>query len=153
PCRLVEDVAGLARHEAEARGIELRLVLDPEVPELHLDRSGIKQVLWNLLGNAIDAQGPGGAIEVRCRWEAPNGSAGGGALVLEVEDRGPGIPDELLPRIFEPFFTTKEVGQGTGLGLAVAYSVVRSHDGRIEVENLPAGGCVFRITLPEGERT
>ena len=149
PCRLVEEVAGLARHEAEARGIDLQLQIDPDVPLFRLDRSGIKQVLWNLLGNALDAQGSGGVVIVRSRTEARDGE--GKVLVLEVEDRGPGVPEEIMPRIFEPFFTTKEVGQGTGLGLAVAYSVVRSHEGRIGVENLPGGGCVFRVFLPEGE--
>lgn len=143
PNTLVEEVIGLIRHEAEARGIHVGLDLAPSLPAVRMDRSGMKQVLWNLLGNAIDAQEGGGSITVRTRLD-------GSALVWEVEDRGPGIPEPLLSRIFEPFFTTKQVGQGTGLGLALAYAVVRSHDGRIEVENLAEGGCRFRVVVPEG---
>jgi signal transduction histidine kinase len=145
PNALVEEVVGLVRHEAEARGIEVSVDPAAGLPAFRLDRSGMKQVLWNLLGNAIDAQEGGGSIAVRTRQD-------GGALVLEVEDLGPGVPEPLLSRIFEPFFTTKEVGQGTGLGLALAYSVVKSHEGRIEVENLAGGGCVFRVVIPEGGR-
>ncbi len=142
--RLVEEVADLTRHEATARGIALHVNPDPRVPPANLDRSGLKQVLWNLLGNALDAQEEvGTSVRVSTRF-VPEGPE----LVLEVEDEGPGIPEEILPKIFEPFFTTKEVGQGTGLGLAVSYRIVRDHGGRIEVENLRGGGCRFRVWLP-----
>ena len=149
PNGLVGEVVDLARHEAAARGVTVRTDLDPRVPVMSIDRSGMKQVLWNLLGNALDAQGSGGRVDVRTAFEE-NG-AGPGWVSLEVEDRGPGVPEELLPKIFEPFFTTKEVGQGTGLGLAVSYRIVRSHGGRIEVENLDGRGCRFRVFLPVEE--
>ncbi len=148
PDRLVREVAELARHEAEARGVSLELDLAGGERRLQVDRSGIKQVLWNLLGNALDAQGEEGRVTVRTRVASNDGLPP--AYVLEVEDRGPGIPEKILPKIFEPFFTTKEVGQGTGLGLAVAYRIVRSHGGSIGVENLEPTGCRFRVTLPEG---
>ena len=67
-------------------------------------------------------------------------------MVLEVEDDGPGIPPEALPRIFEPFFTTK--GGGTGLGLPIAQQIVERHQGRLEVESAVGNGTVFRIRLP-----
>jgi signal transduction histidine kinase len=143
----VDEVVGLVRHDAAARGIEVRVEEDRSLGDFPVDRSGLKQVLWNLLTNARDAQGPGGLIAVRTRA----GVAAGGSLVLEVEDQGPGIPEELLERVFEPFFTTKEVGVGTGLGLALAYAVVRSHGGRIEARNLEGGGCLFRVEIPRGE--
>ncbi|WP_025324119.1 HAMP domain-containing histidine kinase [Deferrisoma camini] len=146
--RLVQDVVGLARHEAEARGCLLRTQLDPALPAVRVDRSGMKQVLWNLIGNALDAQGAGGAVWVRTR--GPNGQ-GPHRVVLEVEDEGPGIPEHLLPKVFEPFFTTKEVGQGTGLGLPVSFRIVRSHGGRMEVENRRPRGCVFRVEIPVEE--
>ena len=69
---------------------------------------------------------------------------------IEVADDGPGIPPEDLPRIFNPFFTTKAPGEGRGLGLSVAYSVVAEHEGRLWAENRPDGGAVFIVELPIG---
>ena len=145
PNHLVSDIADLACHEAHARGIDLRLFPAVDSRQIGLDQSGFKQVLWNLLGNAFAAQGRGGEVRVATRF----GGAEEGAevFILEVEDEGHGIPEEVLPHIFDPFFTTKEVGQGTGLGLAVVNTIVQGHCGRIEVENLHPG-CRFRITFP-----
>jgi signal transduction histidine kinase len=143
---LVRQVADLARHEAQAQAVEVRLELAAPDRLVLLDRAGFKQILWNLLGNAIEAQPGGGEVVVRTRFPATGN--GGSRFVLEVEDRGPGIPEELLPKVFEPFFTTKEIGQGTGLGLAVCYRIVEGHAGHLEVENLAPRGCRFRVTLP-----
>jgi signal transduction histidine kinase len=71
-------------------------------------------------------------------------------VIIEISDTGVGIPKEMIPRIFEPFFTTKEVGQGTGLGLSVAYGIVQKHDGKIEVESEANKGTTFRVILPSG---
>jgi two-component system NtrC family sensor kinase len=68
-------------------------------------------------------------------------------VVVEVEDNGPGIPPEVMPRIFEPFFTTKKVGEGTGLGLSVSYGIVQQHGGRLTAESVP-GRTVFTVELP-----
>ncbi|HAU38304.1 MAG TPA: hypothetical protein DCX07_11400 [Phycisphaerales bacterium] len=109
----------------------------------------ISQVWTNLLNNACDAieenrpEGQLGKIEIVTRRE-------GDEVVVEVSDDGPQIPESVMPSIFDPFFTTKEVGQGTGLGLAVAYRIVEGHGGRIEVESLSPRGCRFRVVLPEG---
>ncbi|MGB9081044.1 MAG: HAMP domain-containing sensor histidine kinase, partial [Desulfuromonadaceae bacterium] len=145
PNVIIQEVTDLVSHDAMTRGIALDLVLAPERTIL-VDRSGLKQVVWNLLGNALEAQEQGGRIAVRTFFEEDK--AAQHLFVLEVEDEGPGIPESVLPHIFEPFFTSKEFGKGTGLGLAIVYSIVKGHDGTIEVRNLEPKGCRFRATFP-----
>lgn len=149
PNSLVHDVVEMVSHEARAHGVELQLSLDENPREFNLDQSGIKQVLWNLLGNAIAVQDRGGVVRVQTRYVYARDEAS--LFILDVEDQGPGISEEVLPHIFDPFFTTKEVGKGTGLGLAVVNSIVEGHCGRIEVQNLSPRGCRFRVLIPEGE--
>ena len=102
--------------------------------------SKLRQVLSNLIRNAAEAAGRGGAVEVSLE-----GVAGGGA-VLSVRDTGPGLDAGALSRLFEPFFTTKD--RGTGLGLAVSRAIARAHGGEIEAENSPQGGAAFTVRLP-----
>ncbi|MEW5770236.1 MAG: PAS domain S-box protein [Pseudomonadota bacterium] len=115
-----------------------------EIPEVECLPSQLNQVFMNLLVNAAQAMdGPRGTITLR------TGTAASGAEVwVEVADTGKGIPEEILGRIFDPFFTTKPVGQGTGLGLSLAYSIVQKHNGRLEVQSTVGRGTSFRITLP-----
>jgi signal transduction histidine kinase len=88
------------------------------------------------------------AIRRAAHGAAPPWREGMGLVRLEIEDTGPGIPDEALPRIFEPFFTTKPRGSGTGLGLSTVEGIVRAHGGAIRAENIPAGGARFTVRLP-----
>jgi CheY-like chemotaxis protein len=90
----------------------------------------------------ISANGRG--VLVLRTWQDPQQEA----IVLEINDDGPGIPDEVQPKIFDPFFTTKEVGKGTGLGLTVAYAIVQEHGGRIRIESPPGRGASFYVELP-----
>ena len=69
-------------------------------------------------------------------------------MVFEVNDDGPGVPEEVQPKIFDPFFTTKDVGKGTGLGLAITYGIIQEHGGAIQAGNAPGGGAVMTIELP-----
>ena len=104
----------------------------------------LQQVFLNLLQNAVQATPAGGVIKV-------SGADEGGFVRLSVRDSGKGIDPADLSHIFEPFFTTKEVGKGTGLGLAVTYSIVKRHGGRIEVESAPGQGACFSVVLPKTE--
>jgi two-component system, NtrC family, sensor kinase len=101
----------------------------------------VRQALLAVLENAVLAAGPGGLVRVALR-ALPDGAE------IEVQDSGPGIPREILPRIFDPFFTTRPVGSGTGLGLAVAYGIVSGLGGDIAVDSPPGEGAVFRVRLP-----
>ena len=104
----------------------------------------LRQVIVNLAGNAVQAMGnSGGTITVTSRVE-------GESLVLEVEDTGPGIAPQHLSKIFEPFFTTKEVGEGTGLGLSVSYSLVERMGGELTAWNRPESGAIFTVVVPLG---
>jgi signal transduction histidine kinase len=111
----------------------------------------LQQALLNILINAehaIVSTGKPGHIHTEIA------SANDGTTVrLTIEDTGPGIPADLLPRIFDPFFTTKDVGQGTGLGLAITYGIIQEHGGTVLASNLPDGGARFTIDLPALEET
>jgi two-component system sensor histidine kinase HydH len=136
--RAVEHVRGLAGHESAA----IDLIL-PETPVRALvDPDMLRQVLLNLLFNAIDAVAGKGQIEVGL-----NGNSAG--VSIEVHNTGPPIPAELHPRIFDPFFTTKD--WGTGLGLANAYKIVESHGGDLTVSSFPGHGTTFTIFVPRKE--
>jgi signal transduction histidine kinase len=136
--RAVADTVELFRVEVAERGIEL--VAHASAPVwVQADPNQLRQVLWNLLGNAADATPAGGRVEVRM-------NAQGGQGVLEVEDTGQGIADEDVQRIFDPFFTTKE--RGTGLGLAIVHRIVEGHGGHLSVHSELGRGTTFRVAFP-----
>ena len=101
----------------------------------------LNQVVLNLLSNAIDAVGTKGRVRIATRRK-------GNAFCISVGDSGPGVPEEIQQRIFDPFFTTKDVGQGTGMGLAISYRIVERHRGRIDVGRSPEGGAEFTVRIP-----
>jgi two-component system NtrC family sensor kinase len=104
----------------------------------------LNQALMNLLSNAIDAIEGSGKIRISSYRDGAN-------HVLSVRDSGQGIPKELRERIFEPFFTTKPVGQGTGLGLPIAYSIVKKHGGVLELNDAEGGGTEAVIRIPSDQ--
>lgn len=106
-----------------------------------VDTEAIKQIVVNIGLNAIQAMPDGGTLTVHSNKEGPN-------LRLTIGDTGTGIPETIIDRIFDPFFTTKQVGEGTGLGLAVTYSLVQKMGGTIKVDSTPAKGTTFVVTLP-----
>jgi signal transduction histidine kinase len=113
------------------------------VPAVRGNPSELKQVLLNLLENALDASPRGGRVRLTC-------GAHSEGVELAVEDQGPGIPPGDLERIFDPFFSTKGPDQGTGLGLSIVDRIVADHGGRVEVEpgGAPGRGARFRVLLP-----
>jgi signal transduction histidine kinase len=124
------------------------------LPSVMLDTNQMKQVLVNLLNNAVQAMPGGGNLTVVTRLtEREIEGVSHPMAAVEIRDSGVGIPAENLGRIFDPFFTTKEVGQGTGLGLSVSYSIVEKHNGRIEVESVPGRGSIFSVLLPTNDTT
>lgn len=140
PGQFLDNVISLMQSEATLHDIEIVTEYSPYLPHIHLDCDQMKQVIMNLLLNAIDAMPQGGKIIVRAYATAKQD------VVLEIEDTGVGIPEEILTRVFEPFYTTKE--EGTGLGLALAHQIVEAHKGSIGVCSKPGSGATFTITLP-----
>ena len=140
--RVVEEVAGMIRGEAAKEGVALELDLDRSVGPSRFDPDRIKQVIWNILLNGIQAMEGGGTLSVATRRD-------GSGVSLLVRDQGPGIDPRHRNKIFDPFFTTKE--RGTGLGLSVVSRIVNDHDGTIEVRSEPGAGAEFVVTLPAGE--
>jgi PAS domain S-box-containing protein len=120
------------------------------------DRGQLEQILLNLVVNARDAMPGGGELQIRVAASAPDPDAdaegasalAGPAAVLEVEDTGCGMSEEVMQRLFEPFFTTKGHGSGTGLGLATCYGIVEQCGGAIAVRSRPGAGSRFRVSLP-----
>jgi signal transduction histidine kinase len=146
--RTVELLATLARK----RSVTLDVEAAENAVTAQIDEAQVQQVLANLVVNGLQAMPHGGRLLVRLGHErvTPPPDVGGPAadyVTVTVQDEGTGIAADILPRIFEPFFTTKEVGEGTGLGLSVAYGIVREHGGWIDVESSPGEGSRFTIFL------
>jgi signal transduction histidine kinase len=137
---LAREVIQLTAKTAAHSGAEVALESPDEPLILRTDSFQLRQVLLNLMTNALQAVSSGGHVRVRITSDRDS-------VVIAIEDDGPGIPDQDLERIFEPFFTTKPDGQGTGLGLAVSRGLVEKLGGRIEVDSRPGNGCVFRVVL------
>lgn len=146
PCDLnvlINDALQILSTELMKRKIELRVDLQP-VPVIMADPRGLEQVVINLVLNALQAIGRQGRIVVRTRRE-------GERVVLEVEDDGPGIAEEVRSRIFDPFYTTKPIGEGTGLGLSICAGIVGDCGGSMEATETAGGGATFIVSLPVGE--
>ena len=141
PSQLLESVSKLAAETAKMSGTKVRIESTGGVPTVSIDPEQMKQVLLNLVINAIQAMPAGGEVVIRAAREAD-------FVVLEVQDAGVGIPAEDLERVFNPFVTTR--ADGTGLGLSIAYQIVSQHGGHITAQRNPERGMTFRVTLPLG---
>ncbi|MGC4066859.1 MAG: PAS domain S-box protein [Polyangiaceae bacterium] len=155
PVRSLVDLKKLltdcTRFALSGSNVSCSLRLPTELPNVAVDPNQIWRVIDNLVRNAIQAMPQGGSLHVTgSSTHVAEGRhsvlAAGHYVTVTIADNGPGIAPEILPKIFDPFFTTKE--RGSGLGLATAYSVVRKHDGHIEVESQLGRGTTFHILLP-----
>ncbi len=137
--KVVFDSLFLIRKQCQRQKVQLIENIEGNLPEIMLDSDRLKQVLINLLNNALDAMPDGGELRVEVEKL-------GEKIAIRVSDNGIGIPADKLPLIFEPFFTSK--GQGTGLGLAISYNIISDHGGEIEVESQIGEGTTVQILLP-----
>jgi len=140
---LIRHGLALVRHQMELRGIELKAELQEGLPLLRCDAGQIRQVILAILVNATEAMPGGGTLRVSTAVDKRHQN-----VEVRIRDTGVGIPPEVLPHIFDPFFTTKEDQQNTGLGLAVAHSILEQHGGSISVKSAPGQGSEFLISLP-----
>jgi two-component system sensor histidine kinase HydH len=138
---LVERVAQLLTSDADARGVRIVRTIEPGLTASG-DEPRLREVIMNLVLNALDASAPGGEVRVVATTLGPS------EIELLVEDDGPGVDPDQRDQIFQPFFTTK--AQGTGLGLAIVHSIVTQHRGSLRLESSATGGAAFRIQLPAG---
>ena len=140
---IVEAVVRLLEHEARRNAVAVQKDLAPELPAVHGDEISLQQVLINLALNAIEAMSIATVARRRLLIAA---SAAGGLVEVRVSDSGLGISESDRANLFQSFFTTKK--QGMGLGLSICRSIIEAHHGTISAENNPAGGAMFRFSLP-----
>lgn len=149
---LAEEVGASFRPTAETAGVRLEVAVDDDLPLLDLDPLRVREVLGNLVANALRYVSRGGFVRIEARTTPRGGTAGadaaaGDSVVLRVVDDGPGIAPDLAARVFERFARSSN-SRGSGLGLAIVRGIVLAHGGTIEAARPPAGGTSIRITLP-----
>jgi two-component system, NtrC family, sensor kinase len=140
---IVRKILSLVEHDFELKHVNIRMVLDADLPPAKVNENEIAQVVLNLANNAVDSMPGGGDLRVSTAYEAD-----ADRIRIEVHDTGFGISESDRTRVFEPFFTTKEVGKGTGLGLSICYKIVENHMGSMEFDSVIGQGTTFRIFLP-----
>jgi two-component system nitrogen regulation sensor histidine kinase GlnL len=146
--QVAEEALRLEEAGLQAGGVTVVRRYDPAVPAVAGDPERLLQVFLNLIRNGAEAMAGGaGELQVRTRFERVAPQCGGrAAAVVEIADRGPGIPPEIQAQLFNPFFTTKD--GGTGLGLPISLRIVEEHGGAIEVQGGVGQGATFRVLLP-----
>jgi signal transduction histidine kinase len=136
----LESTLAILAHKVAESAIEIVREYDRSLPHIETHAPELNQVWTNLIDNAVAAAGKDGRVTIRTR-------RAGDFLVVEVEDDGPGIPEDVVARVFDPFFTTKPPGEGTGLGLDIARRIVVRHRGDLRLKPVDRGAC-FQVLLP-----
>ena len=145
PNLTVDFILNFLNFEASRRAVVVLKQFDYTLPTIRLDANILKQILLNIIMNALQAMEDGGG-----KLLVETATAGTDAICFTIADNGPGIPAEAINRIFDRYFTTKKPGEGTGLGLFVTKSLVEDMGGKIEVTSRNGGGTTFTVTLPAG---
>ncbi len=138
---VISSAARLLSHQKRKTGVEFHIEVAVDLSPVSGDAGQLQQAIIALATNSLDAMPERGLLTIAAHNRE-------GSVVVEVTDTGLGITAENLPKIFEPFFTTKEVGEGTGLGLAVCYGILTEHGGTLDVQSTVGQGTTFTITLP-----
>ena len=136
----IEATLGIMVHEYKNR-IEIKKEYDEQLPPIKCFISKLNQVFLNILANACQAIDDKGVISIRTRKDGDN-------IVIEIEDSGAGMPDDVKAKVFDPFFTTKPVGQGTGMGLSICHDIIQQHNGDLSVKSTIGKGTTFIISIP-----
>jgi PAS domain S-box-containing protein len=133
----------LLENQSLFQNIEIEKKFGNDLPPVQADIQQLNHLFVNIILNAAQAMNGKGKLILETYWVTAKEQVG-----IEISDTGPGIATDVIPHIFDPFYTTKEEGQGTGLGLSLAYGIVENHGGRISVRNRSVGGAAFSIVLP-----
>ncbi|MEM7529246.1 MAG: PAS-domain containing protein [Pseudomonadota bacterium] len=144
---ILDTALEMTAHSIQTMGVELEVDPVRDLPPVLADADQMAQLFVNLIvnaGQAVAARGRDGRIQIAARHDTDRR-----AVIITIADNGPGVPDDLRARIFEPFFTTKEIGDGTGVGLALCHRIASAHGARIEVSESPLGGALFSVLIPE----
>jgi signal transduction histidine kinase len=142
---VIREVESFFEGRCTQQGTRLEMELDDTLPDIFADESQIRQVVLNLMINALHAVEKDGRIRISTRLQNKD-------ILISLQDDGPGIAEDIKDKIFLPFFTTKAVDKGTGMGLSVVDGIVKSHKGRIEVASGPSRGAIFKVFLPVEKR-
>ncbi len=142
--QLIDKTLFLNSNLLKIDGVKVETKLDPDLPDLLGSEDQLQQVFMNLVSNAAEAMEPrGGKLTIETRHLLREDK-----LKIKFKDTGHGIPEDDIPKLFEPFFTTKKKGKGVGLGLSVAYGIIREHEGSIYVKSKVGQGTTFQVKLP-----
>ena len=141
--KVISRTLFLLENQSLFQNIEIEKKLTDDLPPVQADIQQLNHLFMNIVLNAAQAMSGHGRLKIETYK-----IAGRDRLGVEISDSGPGIPKDVIAHIFDPFYTTKEEGEGTGLGLSLAYGIVKNHGGSITARNHPAGGAVFTTELP-----
>jgi signal transduction histidine kinase len=146
---IVNEIIPFLIKEILDKGIRFTETYHPQLPKVRVDKNQMHQVFLNLFLNAIQAMPSGGELSIQVYPIVSNGTEGTPQRFIRIliSDTGKGIPANLIPRVFDPFFTTKP--KGIGLGLSIAYQIIKKHEGTIQVQSEWEKGTTFDIRLPE----